>query len=319
MDAWGRGNGTLKVEFKNNPGVIEEKNKGNIAGITDFHSIKAGMPICTQADADLIFAAVSSYTVTYDGNVISNTLELNKVFYDFDNWTITRADGTPVRKRRIRNEIEQVKIKDIEVNWSTKYENTWSNQVSIIQDKILNATADAIPAFDREYIMKFYTALDWRGFISNKQFENAVTWLCHDIMDLGNINIPEEERLLPSLTTVEDEMRHNMLLKYYRQYLNDTGIIYTTAMANLGNTSFHFLIADGPTKFITSDTPAFVYKRSDGLFAGLLPITPRILMVQGKNRDNDNHYYITHITDEAVQEYNKTIYENADKFVIRNW
>ena len=26
--------------------------------------------------------------------------------------------------------------------------------------------------------------------------------------------------------------------------------------------------------------------------------------------DNDDKYYITHITDEAVQEYNKTIYEN---------
>ena len=90
-------------------------------------------------------------------------------------------------------------------------------------------------------------------------------------------------------------------------------------MANLKYTSFHFLVADGPTKFITSDTPAFVYKRPDGLFAGLLPIAPRILMVQGKNTDNDDHYYITHITDEAVQEYNKTIYENADKFVIRNW
>ena len=319
MDAWSRGKGTLKVEFKNNPGVIQEKNKGNIAGITDFHSIKAGMPICTQADADLIFAAVSSYTVTYNGNVISDTLELNKVFYDFDNWVITRADGTPVSKRRIQNEIEQVKIKDIEANWSTKYENTWSSQVSIIQDKVLNASTDSIPAFDREYIMKFCTALDWRGFISNTQFENAVSWLCHDIMDLGSIDIPKEERLLPSLTTAEEEMRHNMLLKYYRQYLNNTGVIYKNAMANLRCTSFHFLIADGPTMFITSDTPAFVYKRLDDSLVGLLPIEPRILMVQGKNTDNDDKYYITHITDEAVQEYNKTIYENADKFVIHNW
>lgn len=277
------------------------------------------MPICTQADADLIFAAVSSYTVTYNGNVISDTLELNKVFYDFDNWVITRADGTPVSKRRIQNEIEQVKIKDIEANWSTKYENTWSSQVSIIQDKVLNASTDSIPAFDREYIMKFYTALDWRGFISNTQFENAVTWLCHDIIDLGSIDIPKEERLLPSLTTAEEEMRHNMLLKYYRQYLNDTGVIYKNAMANLRCTSFHFLIADGPTMFITGDTPAFVYKRPDDSLVGLLPIEPRILMVQGKNTDNDDKYYITHITDEAVQEYNKTIYENADKFVIHNW
>ena len=90
-------------------------------------------------------------------------------------------------------------------------------------------------------------------------------------------------------------------------------------MANLKYTSFHFLVADGSTMFITSDTPAFVYKRPDDTLAGLLPITPRILMVQGKNTDNDGSYYITHITDEAVQHYNKIIRENAEEFVILTW
>lgn len=319
MSAWSRRNGTLKVEFKDDPGVVVERNKERIAGITDFHSIKAGMPICTQSDADLIFAAISSYTVTYEDRVIHSTLELNKAFYDFDKWEITRADGTPVRKKQIRHEIEQVKIKDIEANWSTKYENAWSAQVAVIEDKILNATADSIPAFDREYIMKFFTALDWRGFTSNAQFESTLSWLCHDIMSLGDVDIPEEDRLLPSLTTAEEEMRHILLLQYYRQYLNDTGVIYQAAMANLKHTSFHFLVSDGPTMFITSDTPAFVYKRPDGTLAGLLPITPRILMVQGKNTDNDGSYYITHITDEAVQRYNEVIRENAEEFVIINW
>lgn len=42
-------------------------------------------------------------------------------------------------------------------------------------------------------------------------------------------------------------------------------------------------------------------------------------MVQGKNADNDNSYYVTHIVDEAVQRYNTVIRENADEFVIINW
>lgn len=319
MAAWSRGNGTLRVEFKNNPGVIEERNKERLAGITDFHSIKAGMPICTQADTDLIFASVLPYTVSYDGEVIQDTLKLNRLFYDFDSWGITRPDGTSVSKKKIRHEIEQVKIKDIEANWSEKYENAWSTHVSIIKEKILNASTDSIPAFDREYIMKFFTALDWRGFTSNAQFESTLLWLCHDIMELGDIEIPEEDRILPSLKTAEDEMRHNLLLQYYRQYLNDTGVIYQAALANLKHTSFHFLVSDGPTMFITSDTPAFIYKRPDNALVGLLPITPQILMVQGKNTDNDSSYYITHITDEAVQNYNKVIRENAEEFVIINW
>lgn len=80
MVAWSRGNGTLRVEFKSNPGVIEERNKERLAGITDFHSIKAGMPICTQADTNLIFASVLPYTVSYDGEVIQDTFKLNRLF-----------------------------------------------------------------------------------------------------------------------------------------------------------------------------------------------------------------------------------------------
>lgn len=41
-------------------------------------------------------------------------------------------------------------------------------------------------------------------------------------------------------------------------------------------------------------------------------------MVQGKNTDDDGSYYITHITDEAAQRYNKVIHDNAEEFVIIN-
>ena len=167
--------------------------------------------------------------------------------------------------------------------------------------------------------MKFFTALDWRGFSSNAQFEDATTWLCNDIMPLGELEIPEEERVLPSLTTAAEEMRHNLLLQYYRKFLNDTGVIYQDAMARLKHTSFHFLVADGPSFFITSDTPAFVHKRADASFVGLLPITPRILLAQGKRNSQEDVYYISHITEEAVQRYNAIIRDNAEEFVILNW
>ena len=79
------------------------------------------------------------------------------------------------------------------------------------------------------------------------------------------------------------------------------------------------MISDGPTLFVTSDTPAFIHKRTDGSYVGLLPITPRILLAQGKNTSKENLYYVSHITDEAVQRYNATIRENAEEFVIHNW
>lgn len=319
MSAWAKGSGTLKVEFLDDPGTICERNKDKIAGITDYHSIKAGMPICTQDDADQIFAVLQPYKVEYDSSPITSTLEMNRLFWDFEQWSITRPDGSPVSKKGILREIQKVKIKDIEANWSTKYENGWATQVSIIVQRILGATTDEIPAFDRDYIMKFYTALDWRGFSSNAQFEETANWLCNDIMSLGELDIPEEDRALPSLTTAAEEMRHNLLLQYYRKFLNDTGVIYQDAMARLKHTSFHFLVADGPSFFITSDTPAFVHKHSGGSKVGLLPITPRILLAQGRKTSEDDVYYVSHIAEDEVQRYNAIIRNHAEEFVILNW
>lgn len=314
MSAWANTSGTIKIKFLKNPTIVEKRNKENIAGITDYHSIKAGMPICTKQDADLIFAAVLPFTVELDGEILSDSLALNNKYYDFDRWIITRSDGSPVSKKKLKHEIEQVKIKDIEANWSTKYENNWSIEVSKIESVIQPNKNTTTQAFDKDYLMKFFTALDWRGFNSNKQFEDVYQSLTKAVLE--SINIPENERVFPFLKTASEEMRHYLLLKYYRDYLNDTGVIYTDASENLKHTSFHFLVADGPTRFITSDTPAFLHKREDGQLVGLLPITPNILMAKGWCSDGENKYYVSHITDEAVQNYNATIYANADEFVI---
>lgn len=80
MSAWAQGYGTLNVEFINNRDVIVPRNKENIAGITDFHSIKAGMPLCKQSDTDAFFASLAHYTVEYEGAILQSTLEMNKKY-----------------------------------------------------------------------------------------------------------------------------------------------------------------------------------------------------------------------------------------------
>lgn len=144
-------------------------------------------------------------------------------------------------------------------------------------------------------------------------------FLNHLDIPLGELDIPEQDRVLPSLTTAAEEIRHNLLLQYYRKFLNDIGVIYQDAMARLKRTSFHFLVSDGPSSFITSDTPAFVHKRADTSFVGLLPITPRILLAQGRKTSQEDVYYISHITEDAVRRYNTIIRENAEEFVVLNW
>ena len=314
MSAWANNSGTLKVELIKDPGIIIDRNKEHIAGMTDYHSIRAGMPICTAADATDIFKVLSGYTVECDGEILNTPLDLNRHYYDFDKWIVTRPDGSPVSKKSIKHEIEQVKIKDIELNWSVKYENNSGSIVAKIEATTLNVPTGSIPEFDKDYLMRFFTALDWRGFSSNQLFEETYKSFVNGVLDI--IPIPKKERILPSLKTAADEIRHALLLQFYRSFLDDQGVIYKDAMANLANTNFHFLISDGPTKFITCDSPAFIHKREDGTLLGLLPITPRILMAKGRNSNNTSLFYVTHISDEAVIQYNNVIRGNAEEFII---
>lgn len=314
MSAWANQSGTLNIEFLENPGTIVPRNKENIADITDYHSIQAGMPLCNQDDTDRIYAILSDYNVEIDGVIITDSMEINRHYYDFDSWVITRNDGTLVSKKSIKREIEKVKIRDIEINWSIKYENQWDSAVKEIENNVLHTTSECIPAFQKDFLMKFFVALNWRGFQSNKQFEEALEVFTKDLLD--QIDIPFKERELPCLETAADEIRHELLLKFYRLYLEDKGVIYKYAEANLQHTGFHFLISDGPTYFDTSDSPAFVFERTDGALQGIMPITPRIILAQGKCTTNSDMYYISHISDEAVRRYNDTIRENASEFII---
>lgn len=47
-----------------------------------------------------------------------------------------------------------------------------------------------------------------------------------------------------------------------------------------------------------------------------MPMTPRILIAQGKCTEDADKYFITHISDDAVKRYNKIIRANANEFVI---
>ena len=314
MSAWADESGTLKVEFLNTPGKYVPRNKDRIAGITDYHSIKAGMVICTKEDSDKIFSVLSEYEVEIDGKIVKDTTVMNQKYYDFDAWIIRRKDGSLARKKALKSEIEKIKLRDIEKNWATLYEDKWNDFVQRLENAISSSKMESIPELEMGYLMKFFIALDWRSFQYNAEFLKAFRPFAEALLD--EIEIPEEERILPRLTTAAEEMKHCLLLKYYRQFLNNEGVIYNLAVENLKYTNFHFLIADGPTYFDTSDNPSFIFTRNDSLKEGLMPITPKILLAQGKKTDKEEGYCVTHITDEAVKRYNCVIRSNASEFII---
>lgn len=315
MSAWEHGSGTLYVLFNNSNGEIVERNKEKVAGINHYHSIIAGMPICTNKDTDIIFLALKDLIVKYEGREIKDTFEMNKLYWNFNSWEIFRKDGTAVSKKGLKSKIDNVKIRDIEVLWSQEYESKWNQERNKIEDIILNATSNKVATFDKKYLMQFFIAADWRGFVSNSQFEEVFQTINH-ILKLDKIEMPKDERDLPMFESTADYFRHCLLLKKYREFLNGDGVISNHVSEALKATSFHFMVSDGKITFITSDNPAFIYYRKDGKLEGIMPITPRILMIQGRITDLDDFFYITHISENGVKKYNKIIKENSQNFVI---
>lgn len=114
------------------------------------------MVICTKNDADKIFSMLADCSVGIDGQIVSDTLEMNRKFQDFNAWIIRRKDGSHVSKKGIKREIENIKIRDIESNWSNKYENRWNEIVSELESIILISTLGSMTAIHKDYLMRFF-------------------------------------------------------------------------------------------------------------------------------------------------------------------
>ena len=133
----------------------------------EYHSFKAGMVICTKENSDKIFSVLSEYEVEIDGEIVKDTTVMNQKYYDFDAWIIRRKDGSLARKKALKSEIEKIKLRDIEKNWATLYEDKWNDFVQRLENAILFSKMESIPELEMGYLMKFFIALDWRSLQSN--------------------------------------------------------------------------------------------------------------------------------------------------------
>lgn len=65
--------------------------------------------------AEQFFACLSLIArLNTAGGLIDDLLELNSLYYDFDNWIITRSDGRRESSKKIKEQINKVHLLDIE-------------------------------------------------------------------------------------------------------------------------------------------------------------------------------------------------------------
>ncbi|MFF2153801.1 DUF4238 domain-containing protein [Paenibacillus chitinolyticus] len=296
---------------------VETKNIANNFGLNNYHTIKAGMPSCTEDDLLKIFAPLKNIDVYHEARLLTSLKEQNEFYYFFDEWVLKYKNGEAVNrkeKNKIKAEIEKCKILDIEFLWSLKYENGWSKLFKKIQQEVNNEKNNHIESFYKGKLMKFIVSLDWRSFIGNNNV-NEVLGFFNETVNLSDINIPFEERDIPNDRTYLDWAKRNFLLKKFRDFLNEDGLMYDMAKGYIKNLTLKFLIAEGDAEFITSDNPSFTYKTKTGL-KHIMPVSPSILVSVEKDSKHSGRYFIEKVNDDVISKINSIIIMNAQSKVI---
>ncbi|MCX7903034.1 MAG: DUF4238 domain-containing protein [Caloramator sp.] len=315
LKAWCYKNESIYVIDKKT-NKIDTKNIDNNFGRSDFHTIKAGMPICENKDLEKIFKVLEGYEVYCDNKKLENLEDYNKRYYEFNKWVIIK-DGNVVSKKIknvLKNEIENVKIMDIENLWAQRYEDKWGWLRNTIEYKICRIKLKEIDEFYKGLIMRFVILYNWRGFNGNDVFNEICEWLSK-IIGLERIDIPKEDRAKLYIETASEEIKHFYLLKEYREFLKDEGKMYDLAKKYIKFLNIKFYIASGNKKFITSDSPSFVGKDLDGNLAHVMPVTPEILICVSAYKAN-KRYLIERINENEVISFNKQIFENSFERII---
>lgn len=317
LRSWCYSSGSVYSFHKDNLSEVIVKNIANNFGLNHYHSIRAGMPCCTNDDLLKIFAPINNYKVIFDGKELTSLAEYNNTYFSFKEWDIYYPNGCRVPravKNEIKARIEANKVLDIEELWSKKYESGWNFLLQMIKQRTNSSTNLSIDEFYKGKLMKFIVSLNWRSFISNEQLREAFD-LIDAIVDLKNIKIPEEDRNIMTDKTVYDEIKHNYLLKQFGAFLRDEGIIYNMAKGYIKHLGIRFLISSEKAEFITSDNPSFIYLGNDGIHH-IMPVNPRILISIRKYSFKEGKYYIEQLGEKEVRKINSIIVDNAQEFVI---
>lgn len=304
---------------------ITSKNINNHYGKLNFHSLKAGMPNLLEEDMKKIFEPLDNYCVYLEGNELKDYKSKNNSYYSFDKWRIEK-DGELISKKEkniLKSTIENKKIIDIENSWNTKYETRWNSFRDDLIYRVLNSSETSIDAVNKGFLIKFIVGMNWRGFSGNEDFKQVYDFISKET-GLNKIHIPHNERDKKYLETADKEMENHLLLKYYRDFLNDKGFIYASAKQYIKFMTIKFYIASEKLEFVTSDNPSFWFKNTDGKNAHIMPLSPKVLASVIRDEGNSDRYFIAYLNNQDIKKINDVIYEKAQRDIIiseqnKNW
>lgn len=319
MREWKHGKSSVYLVDKGTKNFGVEKSTKRFGGIDHYHSLRAGSPFRTEEDCKRFFKPLEDYIVEIDHIVINSTLEMNNRFYEFDIWVISHTNGglvSETEKKALKNKIQSIHVRDIEVGWNLKYENYWNSIVTDISKEVYeNSTAQKITAIRRDDLIKFMVSLEWRTKPYHPRLSEALDFFCNNIFDFKSIHIPENERLYPFLETAYDEMAHSYILKLFREFLNEGGPIKIEAKTIIDELCTELFLAPAGFEFLTSDNPVCRFTNCEGTTEYIFPLTPKIACRVSRG-DNQSDYFLKEISKEELFYYNNKLKDNCYKAYI---
>ena len=302
----------------------KDRNIEKICGINYFHSIRANSMYVTTEALSEIWGFIDSYHVSLDGTTLDTHEKRHRAFQSFDNWEILNPDGTPTKKSKrndIKNQIQNARYNSIEEQWSVQFENGWARIISEINQAVIdiqNGKPIMLTSHAASQLMKYLVMFDWRGFSGNSELQSALEWI-DSILPFSEVDIPKEERVLPSCDNILEDFKHNILIKQFDKFQAGQGVMYTQQKAWEEHCTFMFLLPPHGYSFISSDNPCFTFVDKNGCKEPFFVALPQLaLILTRKNPDAPNAYFIRKLTEIEIAEYNLQIFNHASTLVLNS-
>ncbi len=266
-----------------------------------------------------LFEYCQAYNIELHGNRIQSLEDFIESYGSIKNWVIRDADGSFIDANVFASELEQIwedkTQKLIESYFNINIENKWNKFLSYVNRYALNCTDTKVHAKSKYVLVEFmatqmsrvFEQVDALGIKQSLQILEDIVF---------SSDLPESlECILHEVlhgTAFRNELCLLQLYNYVKARVLKKPIEVDNTVSIVLNTLHKMcpilLIADGKSRFITSDNPCYPVtlnscwpKEFNGIY---LPISPEVCAYFVNNHSNLNNYMIIKTDENNVRYIN---------------
>ncbi len=313
LEAWNDDSNRIYVYQKNDNKLYRHSKVDKVLYENDLYTKTIDdVVILNEEEKKEIFSSLDEYKIYYKSDseekILTTYNDLATYYFDFDNWIITREDGSVVSKKALKDSIEKKRLTDLEKNWKT-IENDWATLRSNIEDSIKNENLITRDQIDS--ILEFIVAQKNRTPKALEECTTIIEKVMSPIKELmGDIYEVEKNSLGKSYFK-------DQIIRYQNEDSKSNILIEIDQLKKL---QMAFL-KPIERKFITSDSPVltiidnnFLKGKYNGIY---FPISPDLMIAL--YRGNNSQYIVGKLNSNVVRRFNARIKKESLKYYVTNY